>query len=142
MSRLRFAIASLLLSSAVGCAGASAGTGVTPGKPVIVQPAKPAIDRAALRAKLAERRALTMSHFLAYRENRVYPLNTLPGGGMRHVWQDDNGNLCAAATLISTSPGPGSGRATVSIISPAPILRSTAAFIVLLKIDPFYFWSV
>jgi hypothetical protein len=99
MSRLRLVIASLLLSSAAGCAAASAGTAV--GKPVAVQPAKPAVDRAALRAKLAERRAITMSHFLAYRENRVYPLNNLPGGGLRHVWQDDNGNLCAAATLIS-----------------------------------------
>ena len=101
MSRLRFAIASLLLSTAVGCAAANAGAAAAPRKPVAVEPAKPAIDRAALRAKLAERRAITMSHFLAYRENRVYPLNNLPGGGMRHVWQDDAGNLCAAATLIS-----------------------------------------
>jgi hypothetical protein len=98
MSRLRFVIASLLLSSAVGCAAATAGTGA-PMQPVALQPAKPAIDRAALRAKLAERRAITMSHFLAYRENRVYPINTY--GGTRHVWQDVNGNLCAAATLIS-----------------------------------------
>lgn len=99
MSRLRFAIASLLLSSAVGCAAATAGTGAAPMRPVVVQPAKPAIDRAALRAKLAERRAITTSHFLAYREGRVYPVNNL--GGMRHIWQDTNGNLCAAATLIS-----------------------------------------
>ena len=99
MSRLRFVIASLLLSSAVGCAAATAGTGSAPMKPVVVQPAKPAIDRAALRAKLVERRAITMAHFLAYRENRVYPSNTL--GGTRHIWQDDSGNLCAAATLIS-----------------------------------------
>jgi hypothetical protein len=98
MSRLRFVIASLLLSSAVGCAAATANTG-RPLQPVAVQPANPTIDRAALRAKLAERRAITMSHFLAYRENRVYPLNTF--GGTRHVWQDVNGNLCAAATLIS-----------------------------------------
>ena len=39
MSRLRFVIATLLLSSAVGCAAATAGTGSAPMKPVVVQPA-------------------------------------------------------------------------------------------------------
>lgn len=99
MSRLRFALASLLLSSAVGCAVAPASA--APQKPVIVQPAETQIDRAALRAKLAERRATSIAHFIAYRDAYVYPLNNLPGGGLRHVWRDDAGNLCAAATLIS-----------------------------------------
>lgn len=99
MSRLRLALAALALSSAVGCAPRAA-TSPVPVKPIISQPAPaPAIDRAALRAKLAERRATTYAHFLAYREGRVYPQNTF--GGTQHVWQDVNGNLCAAATLIS-----------------------------------------
>jgi hypothetical protein len=59
------------------------------------------IDRTAVRAKLAARRAETMRRFLAYREARIYPINNLAGGGFRHVWVDDLGNLCAAATLIS-----------------------------------------
>jgi len=97
MNRIRLLVASLLLSSAVGCAVAP--THVAPARPVAAEPAPAQIDRAALRAKLAERRTITMSHFLAYREARVYPVNTF--GGTRHVWQDVNGNLCAAATLIS-----------------------------------------
>lgn len=96
---LRLALVSLLFSAATGCAAASAGTAAPPAKPIAVQPAEPALDRAAIRAKLAERRATTVEHFLAYREARVYPANTY--GGTRHVWQDKAGNLCAAATLIS-----------------------------------------
>jgi len=58
-------------------------------------------ERAVLRAKLAARREQVVERFLAYRDGRVYPVNNLPGGGKRHVWLDDYGNLCAAATLIS-----------------------------------------
>jgi hypothetical protein len=58
-----------------------------------------------VRAKLAARRAVVIERFLAYREGRVYPINNLPGGGTRHVWMDDWGNLCAAATLISLDWG-------------------------------------
>lgn len=98
MSRLRLALAALALSA--GCSAATAHSPAVPARPIISQPAPaPAIDRAALRAKLAERRAITVQHFLAYREARVYPKNTF--GGTQHVWQDVNGNLCAAATLIS-----------------------------------------
>ncbi|MBL0214957.1 MAG: hypothetical protein IPQ07_13860 [Myxococcales bacterium] len=102
MSNLRCTLVSLLLATAVGCATTGSTT-----TPIVSQkvPAERSIDRAALRAKLAERRAITMSHFLAYREARVYPINNLPGGGLRHVWLDDWGNLCAAATLISLDWG-------------------------------------
>lgn len=95
---LRLALVSLLFSAAAGCSAASAGA-AAPQKPIAIQPAQPALDRAAIRAKLAERRATNVEHFLAYREARVYPMNTY--GGTKHVWQDTNGNLCAAATLIS-----------------------------------------
>jgi len=95
---LRLALVSLLFSAAAGCSAASAGA-AAPQKPIAIQPAQPALDRAAIRAKLAERRATNVEHFLAYREARVYPINTY--GGTQHVWQDKNGNLCAAATLIS-----------------------------------------
>jgi hypothetical protein len=79
----------------------SAGCGVSTPTPVKPDAGQTSIDRAALRTKLAARRAETFRRFLAYREARVYPINNLPGGGFRHVWMDDLGNLCAAATLIS-----------------------------------------
>lgn len=100
---LRLAITALLFSAAAGCAASSTGAPTTPRPHVltqpVTQPAPRALDRAAVRAKLAERRATTIEHFLVYREARVYPVNTY--GGTQHVWQDVNGNLCAAATMIS-----------------------------------------
>lgn len=107
MSSLRLSLGSLLLAAftSSACAAPKA-PAITPAQPVaITEPAKPAIDRAALRAKLAERRTLVVDRFLAYREARVYPINNLPGGGTRHVWLDDFGHLCAAATLISQDWG-------------------------------------
>lgn len=101
MSRLRLVLGSLVLASALsGCAmnAATAGT-----KPAV--PADVSIDRAALRSKLAKRRAAVIERFLVYREGRVYPINNLPGGGKRHVWVDDWGSLCAAATMISADWG-------------------------------------
>lgn len=97
MSRLRLCLASLLFASAVsaGCSTSSPHLVPTPG------PAQTRIDRAAVRAKLAARRQQSYERFLAYRDAMVYPINALPGGGFRHVWVDDLGNLCAAATLIS-----------------------------------------
>lgn len=64
----------------------------------------PRIDRAALRAALATRRQDMVARFLGYRENRVYPVNTFTDG-YGHVWLDAQGNLCAAATLISADWG-------------------------------------
>jgi hypothetical protein len=76
-----------------------------PQAPQVAPVAQAKLDRAALRAKLAARRDHTMQNFLAYREARVYPINRLPGGGFRHVWIDGDGNLCAAATLVSKDWG-------------------------------------
>lgn len=98
MSRLRLCLASLLFATtASACAPTLAHTS-TPDS------ARIEIDRARLRAKLAERRAQTVKNFLAYREGRVYPIND-QGGGFRHVWVDQAGNLCAAATLLSKDWG-------------------------------------
>jgi len=100
MSRLRLCFASFMFVSAVaatGCPSSTTAVPVTP-KPV---PVVVKLDRAAVRAKLAERRQEMFQRFLAYREGRIYPINELPGGGFRHVWVDNYGNLCAAATLIS-----------------------------------------
>lgn len=104
MTRLRLILAALSFSL-TACAAATAAPPVTPHARVIDVSKQTEIDRAALRAKLAERRAATVSNFLAYRDAMVYPINELPGGGFRHVWFDRNGNLCAAATLISKDWG-------------------------------------
>jgi hypothetical protein len=93
MTNLRNLLASLMLVTA--CATGS----MHSAKPV---PQQTQIDRARLRAKLAARREVVFQRFLAYREMRVYPVNNqFPGGGQQHVWLDQFGNLCAAATLIS-----------------------------------------
>jgi len=100
MTNLRNLLASLFIASSLAACAAGPTTHFQ--KPV---PGYTQIDRAAVRAKLAARRQLVVSRFLAYREGRVYPVNNLPGGGLRHVWLDDYGNLCAAATLISADWG-------------------------------------
>ena len=104
--RLRdLALSTLLVA---GCAGARTTSSISPAVPsrVVLAPvADTPIDRAQVRARLADRRKLVIERFLAYREGRVYPINALPGGGFRHVWLDDQGNLCAAATLVSLDLG-------------------------------------
>ena len=101
MNRLRLTIASLLFASVAATGCVPSATAGSTRAPVTQQ----AIDRAALRAKLAERRDLTIERFLAYREARVYPINDLRGSGMRHQWIDAQGHLCAAATLLSLDWG-------------------------------------
>ncbi len=65
--------------------------------------ARPALDRAAVKAKLAARRQEMFGRFIAYREARIYPLS--PGPGRQHIWIDASGRLCAAATMISADWG-------------------------------------
>lgn len=99
MKNLRNFLASLVLATSFAACAA--------GAPHVERPVPhdTAVSRAAVRAKLAARRQQVVERFLAYREGRVYPVNNLPGGGLRHVWLDDYGNLCAAATLISADWG-------------------------------------
>jgi hypothetical protein len=106
-SRLSF-LSSLLLSASLltSACGASAvrsagDAGVAPAPAVAVAPS---IDRAAVRAALAARREASVERFLAYREARVYPLNSF-ADGLQHVWLDALGNLCAAATIIAADWG-------------------------------------
>jgi hypothetical protein len=103
MIRLRTLLASLALASAAAACTAQAAR-----KPTTVEPTRIAtaqIDRAKLKAKLIERRKQTVKNFLAYRDARVYPINTVLEGGYQHVWLDENGHLCAAATLVSKDWG-------------------------------------
>jgi hypothetical protein len=101
---LRLILASLSFSLAA-CASAHAETPTLKAPISIQDPPQVELDRAQVRAKLAERRKLAIKNFLAYRDAMVYPVNQLPGGGFRHVWFDGQNHLCAAATLISKDWG-------------------------------------
>src|SRR5688572_17482073 len=84
-------------SSATTRGAADAGT-----RPDVTQTST--IDRAKLRTALAVRRQQSLDRFLAYRDARSYPINSY-APGMQHVWMDEQGRLCAAATLISADWG-------------------------------------
>ncbi len=60
------------------------------------------LDRAAVRAKLVEQRATNLASFRAYVQRGVFPSNTYRNGKL-NVWIDEDGNLCAAATMINDS---------------------------------------
>jgi hypothetical protein len=97
MNRL---LASFLLASSLFTASFAK---TAPSKPVPVD-IQIELDRAQVRAKLEARRKEVIERFLAYREARVYPWNRFVPS-TRHLWFDDLGNLCAAATLISDDWG-------------------------------------
>lgn len=107
MSRSRSLLASLALAtSLLGCAvpHADARSSTARRAPHVIEAPRKDTLRQQVRAKLAQRRTLTIQRFLAYREARVYPINTkLPGAA--HVWLDEVGNLCAAATIIAADWG-------------------------------------
>lgn len=85
--------------------GACTHAAQAPAKADVVEPApKPSIDRAKLRAKLEAKRKQSLDRFLAYRDAKSYPRNTYQPG-LQHVWLDEEGRLCAAATLISADWG-------------------------------------
>lgn len=60
------------------------------------------VSRAAVRAKLARARATNLARFRAYQQKGVFPSNTYTRGSL-NVWIDDDGRLCAAATIIQAS---------------------------------------
>lgn len=60
------------------------------------------IDRAAVRSKLASARAKNLARFRAYQRKGVFPSNTYLRGSL-NVWIDEDGHLCAAATIIQAS---------------------------------------
>lgn len=107
MSRARALFASLALAgSLLGCSvpHADARSASAPVAPLKIKAPPKDTLRQQVRAALAERRKLTIERFLAYREARVYPINnTIPGAA--HIWLDEFGNLCAAATIIAADWG-------------------------------------
>lgn len=97
-------IGSLVLASSLFACQSATPTKVAAPSPIVAVAPSKQLDRDEVRAALAARRQIVFERFLAYREGRVYPVAT-DGSGMQHVWIDPQGNLCAAATLISKDLG-------------------------------------
>jgi hypothetical protein len=74
---------------------ASAGTAVADDAPT-------GPDTVAIRAALVKQRAINLQRFEEYRQKRIYPHNTYQPG-MLNVWKDNDGHLCAIATLVHDS---------------------------------------
>jgi hypothetical protein len=69
----------------------------------MVAPApEPALDRAALRERLAANRAANLVRFRDYQQAGVFPSNVYYRGKL-NVWRDQAGHFCAAATIIRAS---------------------------------------
>src|SRR3954466_7275813 len=98
-------IKNLLLAVALAASASSASSSVALAEvvatPIAVQPQ---LDRAAVRSALAQRRAVVIQRFLAYRDARVYPIARTPGAH-DYLWVDAGGHFCAAATLVSLDWG-------------------------------------
>lgn len=60
------------------------------------------LDRAQVRAKLAQVRTDNLARFRAYQQKGVFPSNTYDTRKL-NVWRDKDGHLCAAATIINAS---------------------------------------
>jgi hypothetical protein len=60
------------------------------------------LDRATVRARLAQIRAANLARFRAYQRAGVFPSNTYDESKL-NVWRDRDGHLCAAATIIDAS---------------------------------------
>lgn len=97
-------LSSLLLAASLSTA-CYANTAGAPRPPIHEPVVQIKTDRASVRAQLALRRAEMIKRFLAYREARMYPWNFAGTLRPKHLWFDDLGNLCAAATLISADWG-------------------------------------
>jgi hypothetical protein len=67
---------------------------------IVAMPVRVAPDRAEVRKALAKRRAKNLAAFRAYRKTGVYPHNFVRVGPL-NVWIDQEGHLCAAATMIA-----------------------------------------
>lgn len=100
----RTPLLSLLLALLAGTASAQ-GVAVwqpPPGRPIVAPPVTPTVvsSRAQLRAQLAQRRAINLARFVAYREAGRFPQNHVQPG-MLNVFIDDENEICAAANLMA-----------------------------------------
>ncbi len=69
---------------------------------VEISPDSTTVDPVAVRNALASARQANLAAFHAYRIGGIYPHNTYQPGKL-NVWTDDDGHICAAATIIKLS---------------------------------------
>jgi hypothetical protein len=81
--------------------GAPARAEVMPRADMRIAPRR-VLDRAAVRAALAQARATNLAAFRVYQKAGVFPSNTYKPGKL-NVWLDEDGHFCAAATIIKMS---------------------------------------
>ena len=103
----RLASSLLALSLLSGAAVAAPGFAQPPpsapaDKAELIVPPSTTVSRAQVKAALAQRRAQTLALFRTYRRAGVYPHNFVTADKL-NVWLDDEGRLCAAATIIANS---------------------------------------
>jgi hypothetical protein len=79
----------------------NAGAPVMPDAPRVIAPPR-ALDRATVRAALAQARVASLDSFRWYQRTGVFPSNTYKPGKL-NVWLDEDGHFCAAATIIKLS---------------------------------------
>jgi hypothetical protein len=96
MTRLASAVLTVLLTSHAAVARDFAKAPVAEDR--IALPL-PMVNRADVENALAARRDHNVASFRAYRTAGIYPHNTVRPGPL-NVWRDDDGHLCAAATMI------------------------------------------
>jgi hypothetical protein len=60
---------------------------------------KAEVERQQIRSELLAQRKANIKRFHSYRMARVYPHNYY-GEGMKNVWTDQDGHLCAVATMM------------------------------------------
>ena len=107
MSRFNFAIALSLVASLSSAAMADAPMKFAQAPSTSVSSVRAelpmvSLDRAAIRAKLAQNRTANLARFRVYQQKGVFPNNTFTTGKL-NVWLDHVGNLCAAATIMKLS---------------------------------------
>lgn len=105
MSRLAL---SLVLTSFLSTAAAGHGAQPIANDPPLgpavseLRIAPPMVSRAQVRAKLLANRRANLARFHAYRIGGVYPSNVFTST-LGNIWRDQQGNYCAAATIIRAS---------------------------------------
>jgi len=118
-NRLVPALIGALALTLLGAPDASAqGAGVWgPASPLVAPVADVPIARrdvrGLLRSQLAERRAINLARFIAYREAGAFPRNHVRRGAL-NVFIDDEGHICAAANLMARDGLMGLVRATAA----------------------------
>lgn len=99
MSRIAIALSLVTALSSFAVAEKMSPGRMDPGYATRLDEEPVVVDRAQARAALAKVRAENLATFRAYAKAGVFPSNVYQGK-LLNVWRDQDGHLCAAATII------------------------------------------